>query len=127
VHDELEAARRVRPDAKHVLLVFSGVNFIDVAGCEFLTHAARMLRDSGATLYLCNLKPAVQSALVRGGFLAEIGENRVYSTKTDAIRAIYSRLNAATCAGCRVRVFSECQTNLPDGSPRKDTDALPAA
>ena len=127
VHDELEAARRTRPDARHVLFVFSGVNFIDVAGCEFLSHAARILRDSKATLYLCNLKPAVQSALVRGGFLAEIGENRVYATKTDAIRAIYSRLDAATCAGCRVRIFSECQTNLPDGSLRKDPVSKTAA
>ncbi len=127
VHDELEAARRARPEARHVLLVCSGVNFIDVAGCEFLSHAARILRESRATLYLCNLKPAVRSALVRGGFLEEIGENRVHATKTDAIRAIYSRLDAATCAGCRVRVFSECETNLPDGSLRRDLAAKPAA
>lgn len=119
VHDELEAARRARPDARHVLLVCSAINFIDVAGCEFLTHAARILRESRTTLYLCNMKPAVQSALSRGGFLEEIGAQRVFATKTDAIRGIYARLDVTTCSGCRIRAFSECHVALPDGSLRK--------
>ncbi len=76
VHDELEAARKERPAASQVLLVGSGVNFIDVAGCEFLLQAARFLRDSGGTLYLCNLKPGVHEALERGGFLDEFGRDR---------------------------------------------------
>ena len=73
VRDELEAERRQRPAAREVLLVGSGVNFIDVAGCEFLIQAARYLRDTGGTLYLCNLKPDVYEALERGGFLESSG------------------------------------------------------
>ena len=123
VRDELEAARRARPAAHQVLLVASGVNFIDTAGCEFLVQAARYLRDSGGTLYLCNLKPGVFEALERGGFLDEFGRERVWPTKAEAIRAIYRRLDLPVCAVCTVRIFTECNVGLPDGTPR----AVPAA
>ena len=98
VRDELEAARRERPEASHVLLVGSGVNFIDIAGCEALVQASRAMRDSGATLYLCNLKPSVHAALERSGFLDEFGRERVWPTKADAIRALYKRFAVPQCA-----------------------------
>jgi len=118
VRDELEAARRERPHATHVLLVASGMNFIDIAGCECLVQASRFLRDTGATLYLCNLKPAVHAALERGGFLEEIGRERVWPTKADAIRALYKRFDVPVCETCTVRIFTECHISLPNGLPR---------
>ncbi len=118
VHDELDAARAERPGPRHLLLVCSGVNFIDVAGCDFLVNAARRLREDGITLYLCNLKPGVHETLERGGYLAALGANRVFATKSHAIAAIYSRLDAAVCATCQVRVFDECRRALPDGALR---------
>lgn len=118
VRDEIEAARRERPQVEHVLLLGSGINFIDIAGCEMLVQVSRHLRDNGCILYLSNLKPAVHEVLERGGFLHELGEDRVFATKADAIRTIYARLDAAVCAGCTVRVFHECHIALPDGSPR---------
>jgi len=127
VHDELEARRKERPAAHQVLLVASGVNFIDVAGCEFLMQAGRFMRDSGGTLYLCNLKPGVHDALERGGFLDEFGPDRVWPTKAEAIRAIYRRLDVPVCAVCAVRIFTECNVALPDGTPREAAHAIPIA
>jgi len=127
LHDELEATRRERPAAGQVLLVGSGVNFIDVAGCEFLVQAARFLRDTGGTLYLCNLKPEVHAALDRGGFLEDFGRDRVWATKAEAIRAIYRRLAVPVCAGCTARIFTECHIALPDGTPRASVIAIAAA
>lgn len=118
VRDEIERARRERPDATHVLLVGSGINFIDVAGCECLVQTQRYVRDTGAALYLCNLKPAVHDALVRGGFAEAIGPGCIFPTKADAIAAIYPTLDSATCATCDVRLFVECNGALPDGSAR---------
>jgi SulP family sulfate permease len=118
VRDELEAARRERPHATHVLIVASGMNFIDIAGCEALVQASRFLRDTGATLYLCNLKPSVHSALERGGFLDEIGRDRVWPTKADAIRALYKRFDVPVCEACTARIFTECHIALPNGMPR---------
>ena len=118
VRDELEAARRERPEASHVLLLASGVNFIDTSGCEALVQASRAMRDAGATLYLCNLKPRVHAALERGGFLDEFGRDRVWPTKSDAVRALYKRLSVPVCESCPARIFTECHICLPNGMPR---------
>ena len=88
-------------------------------------QAARYLRDTGGTLYLCNLKPDVYEALERGGFLDEFGRDRVWPTKADAIRAIYRRLDLPVCAACTVRIFTECNVALPDGTPRGRVHAAP--
>jgi len=118
VRDEIEAARRACPRATHLLLVGSGVNFIDVAGCECLAQAARDVRKSGATLHLCNLKPSVLAALQRGGFLEEIGAANVHPTKGDAIATLYPSFDVETCRDCVARIFTECEPSLPDGTLR---------
>jgi hypothetical protein len=52
----------------------------------------------------------------------------VFATRADAIRAIYARLDATVCEGCRVRQFTECDAALPDGRPRLATaSASPAS
>jgi SulP family sulfate permease len=94
------------------------VNFIDTAGCEALVQASRTMRDSGATLYLCNVKPGVHAAMERSGFLDEFGRDRVWPTKADAVRALYKRFNVAQCYSCDVRIFTECHICLPNGMPR---------
>jgi SulP family sulfate permease len=118
VRDELEDARRERPEATHVLLLASGVNFVDTAGCVALVQASRTMRDSGATLYLCNLKPGVEAAMQRSGFLDEFGRDRVWPTKAEAIRALYKRFSVARCESCATRIFTECHICLPNGMPR---------
>ena len=118
VRDELEAARRERPAGTHVLLLCSGVDFIDSTGGECLVQASRYLRDSGATLYLTNVKPEVHAALERGGFLEEIGPARVWPTKAQAIRALYKRFDVPVCEACGARIFTECHLSLPNGTPR---------
>ena len=85
------------------------------------------MRDSGGTLYLCNLKTGVHDALERGGFLDEFGRDRVWPTKAEAIRAIYRRLDVPVCAVCAVRIFTECNIALPDGTPRERAHAVPIA
>ena len=119
VRDELEAARAQRPGLCHVLLVGSAVNFVDASGADLLAQEARELRSQGIALYLCRLKPQVLDVLRRGGQLGTIGPENVFETKNEAIRAIYARLNVATCAACGARVFNECQHLLPDGSQRE--------
>jgi sulfate permease, SulP family len=118
VHEELEAIRAARPGRRNQLLIGSGVNFIDVAGCELLAEEAKRQRAHGGTLYLCNLKPGVTRQLESGGFLERIGRQNVFPTKDAAIRAIYTRLDPEICRTCPARIFLECRTLLPDGTPR---------
>ena len=90
----------------------------DVAGAQLLVHEAKLSRDTGSTLYLSNLKPAVRDVLQRGSFLDEFGRDRVFDTKDEAIRRIYAGLDSERCRTCTTRIFNECAVALPDGTPR---------
>jgi SulP family sulfate permease len=118
VRDELHAAREREPVRRHILLIGSGINFIDVAGAELLVQEANLTRDAGGFLYLCNLKPGVRKVLERGSFLDLIGRDNVFGTKDEAIRVIYARLDAAKCRACTARIFEECRSTLPGGAQR---------
>ena len=118
VRDELHDRRVSHAHQPHLLLIGTGINFIDVAGAELLANEAKLSREAGGALYLCKLKPRVAELLVRGGFLELIGRDNVFDTKDEAIRAIYARLDSERCRVCTARIFSECQVLLPDGSPR---------
>jgi sulfate permease, SulP family len=120
VHEELDAVRARHPEQKHMLLICSGVNFIDAAGGELLVREADHQRERGGSLYLTNLKPPVMDMLERGGFLARIGHERVFPTKAAAIETIYPQLDIETCRTCHARVFKECERVLPDGTLRED-------
>jgi sulfate permease, SulP family len=129
IRDEIEAARAQCPTARHVLLIGTGVNLIDTAGAELLANLATQLRDAGVALYLCKMRPEVLTLLERGGYLDTIGRDRVFATKDMALANIYGRLDAAKCAACNARIFSECQATLPDGSlrdrPRPELTLMP--
>jgi SulP family sulfate permease len=103
------------------MLIGSGINFVDVAGGELLVQETRLAREAGGALYLCRLKRGVRAVLNRGGLLDPIGRDRVFDTKDEAIRTIYSRLDTERCRVCTARIFVECQTFLPDGSRRTDS------
>jgi SulP family sulfate permease len=118
IRDEIEAARAERPQARHVLLIGSGVHLIDTAGADLLASLARQFRDSDTQLYLCRLRPEVHALLERGGYLDAIGRDRVFTTKDDALASIYPKLDATRCAACAARIFEECEPTLPDGSVR---------
>ena len=118
VHAALHRVRAATPARAHLLLIGSGINFVDVAGAELLVREAQAQQDRGGALYLCNLKPAVMRMLERGGYLDRLGRDKVFTTKHAAIEAIYSRLDSAICRLCPARIFVECQTFLPDGTAR---------
>ena len=48
VRDELEAIRRASPSRRRILLIGSGINFVDVAGGELLVREARRRRNPAA-------------------------------------------------------------------------------
>ena len=118
VHAALRRVRAAAPARAHLLLIGSGINFVDVAGAELLVREAQAQQDRGGALYLCNLKPAVMGMLERGGYLDRLGRDKVFTTKHVAVEAIYSRLDSAICRSCPARIFVECQTLLPDRTAR---------
>jgi SulP family sulfate permease len=100
------------PDIKHVLILCKGVNFIDVAGCEWLANEAEYWKSKGGGLYLSGLKLVAQDSLIRGGYKKRIGEDHFFDRKEEAIPAIFEKLDKGICAACTARIFLECQ-DLP--------------
>ena len=109
-----------RTPQKHLLIVASGINFVDVAGAEMLAHEAKRRRRAGGGLYFYRIKDEVVRLLKRGGYMRDIGEDHVFPVKHPALATIYPRLDVATCRDCRLRIFRECRDRLPDGSPRNE-------
>ena len=107
------------PERTYTLIDASGINFIDVAGAELLAQQARQLHKRGGGLYLCKVKDGVCGPLVKGGHLEEIGRDHVFQSKTDAIKAIFDRLDRDRCRACDKRIFRECVTveGPADGEP----------
>ncbi len=106
---ELRAITREHREQDHILIVGSGINFIDIAGCEALADEAQRLQLSGKKLYLCELKGDVMDVLRRGGCLKRIGEENVFRSRLEAIEKIVPLLDQKRCTICTVRVFTECE------------------
>lgn len=93
----------------HILLVATRINYIDMAGAELLTQEAKRLKAAGGGLYVYGLKDELWQFLAEGGYLKQIGAQYFFDNKTDAISAIYRKLDHQVCRRCSTPVFLECQ------------------
>jgi SulP family sulfate permease len=117
-----DAFRRVdhdNPGHKHLLIIASGVNMVDISGAEMLAREARRRRAMSGGLYIWFMKDAVRDLLRKGGYLKDIDEKNVFEQGTDVVAEIYSRLDVGICRGCAVRIFAPCNVALPDGELRR--------
>ncbi|MGD8796477.1 MAG: SulP family inorganic anion transporter, partial [Thiohalophilus sp.] len=100
----------------HILIISTGINFIDMAGAEMLVQESKRLRQRGGGLYFTDNKSKVCQFLRKGHFIEAIGKENFFATKKEAISTIFERLNRTTCIRCDKRVFKECQD-----VPREET------
>lgn len=113
VQERLREFEEQHPEQKNLAIIASGINFIDLAGGEFLVKEARRRRELGGQLYLIRVKASVLKELERAGFLDELGRENIFNGKTEAIWEIFQRLDRDICAHCHKRVFVECQSLPP--------------
>jgi len=95
---------------KHLAVVATGINFIDIAGAEFLVNEARKRRTQGGGLYFIRAKDVVTDLLHRGGYMDDLGAENFFHSKTEAIHSVFERLDKGICANCPHHVFKECAT-----------------
>lgn len=100
---ELTAAA---PQQRHLLLVCSGVNMIDMAGSELLAREGDRRRERGGSLSLVGLKRRARATLERGGTNAHV--HRIYTSKHEALGSLFEILDKDICAHCTCRIFVEC-------------------
>jgi len=94
---------------KHILIVGSGINFIDISGAQMLVVEARRLQKLGGGLYFTGLKSSVYEYVSKNCLIANIGNKYFFDKKSDAINSIHQSLSTKICDKCEVRVFTECQ------------------
>jgi SulP family sulfate permease len=119
VQHSLEQIDEREPRQKHVLIMASGINFIDLAGAEMLSREARRRRSLGGGLYFYRMKDSARETLARGGYLDDIGKESLFPVKSRPVSEIYRKLDAEICRSCKVRIFRECHVALPNGEPVK--------
>ncbi len=93
---------------KHILIVSSGINFIDLAGAEALVIENRRLKAMGGGLYFVGIKSSVYEFAAKSCFIHNIGPSHFFDTKKEAIRELYKRVDKDICAKCNALIFKEC-------------------
>ncbi|MBI4938351.1 MAG: SulP family inorganic anion transporter [Nitrosomonadales bacterium] len=106
------------PQKKFVLIVASGIDFVDVAGAEMLAQEARRRRKIGGGLYFYRCKDSIYKFLRKSGKLNDIGAGVFFPVMSNWIKPVYSTLDPEICRTCKNRIFSECHVALPNGEPR---------
>ena len=106
------------PQKKSVLIVATGIDFVDVAGTEMLAQEARRRRKIGGGLYFYRCKDSIYNFLRKSGKLDDIGEDVFFPVMSNWIKPVYARLDPEICRTCKARIFSECHEKLPNGEPR---------
>jgi len=110
VSETLRRFREQNPGQKNLLLIASGINFIDVAGAELLAQEAQTCRKLGGRMYFYRIKEGVCGPLRRGDYIKEVGDENMFRSKTEALAEIFDALDKDICARCDKRIFRECRS-----------------
>jgi SulP family sulfate permease len=97
---------------QHLLIISNGVNFIDVAGAEWLSREVLKWQKRGGGIYFVGLKIISQDILQNGGFISAIGSENFFKDKYTAISTIYKKLDKNICENCDIKLFGECKKLL---------------
>ncbi|NOR28115.1 MAG: STAS domain-containing protein [Lutibacter sp.] len=96
-------------ERKELLIIANGVNFIDLAGAEWLTQEVLKWQKRGGGIYFVGLKIISQDILKNGGFIKTIGSQNFFKDKKSAISTIYKKLDKSKCETCDINLFEECK------------------
>jgi len=127
VQNEFQRYLEEDPGQKHLLIIGSGINFVDISGAEMLVQESRRRRHLGGGVYLTKVKEEACKILKRGGFVDRLGDEHIFVSKVDAIENIFKRLDRSICERCDKRVFLECQQVEYKGEKPLTTDKTDAA
>ena len=109
LQEALQRIDETEPHHAHVLLVASGINFVDLTGAHMLAQEAQRRRALGGALYLFNVKEEPLDMLRRSGAYDTIGAENFFAMGEDVMASVKSRLNQPKCAHCTARVFAPCK------------------
>lgn len=97
------------PSQKHLLITGESMAFLDIAAAEMFAQEARRRRKIGGGLYFYALPREAERLLHKGEYIKEIGEENIFHSKVEAIRAIHARTGTGHCGHKEGSVFAECE------------------
>ena len=86
LEDRIRDVIHSRSGLDGIVLDCEGINFVDSQGSAKMAEIARLAADSGLTLRLARVKPAVAATLERDGVLERIGSDPSTATSTEPCR-----------------------------------------
>ena len=92
-------------DIQHVLIAADGINFIDLAAAEWLTHEIIKWQENRGGIYFSGLKLVSQDVIQKGGFKEKVGVEIFYKEKKEAIIEIHKKIKTP----CAIQAFDECK------------------
>ncbi len=107
IRDKLQRISDVE-GIKHILIVASRINFIDLSGVEMLVNENNRLKKMGGGLYFTGMKSSIYEFAAKTCFIKKMGSDHFFDHKSEAIIAIYKKLDPDRCASCHTRIFVEC-------------------
>jgi SulP family sulfate permease len=126
VREALASQDLAAPDQKHVAIVAHGINFVDKEGAHLLVEEAEKRRQAGGGLYFIRFKDTVYEQLDEHDVLKSLGGKNMFDSKSEAIAALFKRLDYSICQQCQARIFQECDghfaPSLPVVQKRSDLD-----
>jgi len=108
VEQTFDRLRAEHPEQKHLAIVASGINFVDLPGGTALAREAKRRKADGGDLYLINVKQGMRDPLARCGCMDAKAARNVFPSKNAAIHGIFEKLDRAICETCERRIFTEC-------------------
>ncbi len=90
LEEQIAERRRTMPELRHMVLVCDGISDMDASGEEALALTVDRLRSAGLKISLAGVHSSVLETMKRTHLLAKIGEENIYPTTADAIRAIHA-------------------------------------
>ena len=83
IRDVIDTSSRL----EGIVLDCEGINFVDSQGSAKMAEISRLAQESGLTLRLARVKPAVAATLDRDGVLKRIGPDHIHGNVHRAVQA----------------------------------------
>ena len=108
VEQTFDRLRADYPEQRHLAVVASGINFVDLPGSTALAKEAKRRKAAGGGLYLIDIKRGGREPLARCGCMDAEAAKNLFQSKHAAIHGMYHKLDPSICETCERRIFTEC-------------------
>jgi anti-anti-sigma factor len=89
LEDSIRTIIETKKNLKHIILVSNGINEMDASGEETLSLLIDRIRSSGLDISISGVNETVLKVMRRTHLLEKIGQDHIFHTPEQAIRAIY--------------------------------------